>query len=115
MNKKMKDFIFLLNFFVLINNNMINTSYFQISYFTEKSRLSYVNVMKDDKEIIYFEFGADNSNTRYYIGINPETEEYIKFNDKTFTSIDLIPSVSSVYHESIIKGIFLVLIITIFF
>ena len=81
---------------------MINTSYFQISYFTEKSRLSYVNVMKDDTEIIYFEFGADNSNTRYYIGINPETEEYIKFNDKTFTSIDLIPSV---YHESIIMNI----------
>ena len=101
----MKEFIFLLNFFILINNNMINTSYFQISYFTEKSRLSYVNAMKDDTEIIYFEFGADNSNTRYYIGINPETEEYIKFNDKTFTSIDLISSVSSVYHESIIKNI----------
>ena len=73
---------------------------FNFNFFNQSSKLYYVNAVNSENGDIYFEFWGEENNIRYYIGINNETEEPIKFNGSEIFSINANSNWN--YHESII-------------
>ena len=98
-----KKIILILQIFIICITNILslNISLFKINHFEQNSKLYYVNALNNIKGNIYFEFLGENDSTRYFIGINYKTEEYIIFkNNNNYFSISA-NSISK-FHESII-------------
>ena len=91
-------FYLIVNIFYIIH--CFNISQLEINYFTENNNLYYVNALNNVQGDLYFEVWGEETNTRYFFGINKTTGNNILFNEQQFFQV--ISTSTSIYHESII-------------
>ena len=97
-----KAILFMIFIFINILKIIISfeSSHLKTNYFNITKRLYYVNAMNNANGDLYFEFWGEQTNYRYFIGLNATTEEDLYIgNDKLFS---IEGNSISTHHDSII-------------